>query len=233
MEDTFMKRLLLLIAMIVASVQLNASHLASELNLRLQQQAWFTITLDNQIFETPVNFFHTGNLIPGNHFIHVTRLDHGPYGPYSLPRVIYSGYINIPARSRVHAFIDHYGQLRINKITALAPVYAPAPVLNECAPVPVQYGMHPYDFDQLKNTIERLSFESTKMQVARQALSMNSVTSRQVAELISLMTFESSKLELAKFAYHHMIDKQNYFILNDAFSFESSIHELNDFIYRG
>jgi len=228
-----MKRLLILSAIIVASVQLKASHLASELNLRLQHQAWFTLTLDNQCFETPVNFFHSGDLAPGNHYLEVTRLDNGYYGPYSKPRIIFSGYIQIPARSRVHAFIDKFGHFQINKITALGPVYMPAPVPNQCAPVPVQYGMNEYDFDQLKNTIDRLSFESSRMQVAKQAISANQITSRQVAELMNLMTFESSKLDLAKFAYHNTVDKQNYFILNDTFTFESSISELNDYIYRG
>ncbi|MDQ3049950.1 MAG: DUF4476 domain-containing protein [Bacteroidota bacterium] len=227
-----MKRLLILSAIIVASVQLNASHLASELNLRLQHQAWFTVTLDHQFYETPVNFFHTGALTPGHHFLQVTRLDHGYYGPYTQPRVIYSGNITIPARSKVHAFIDNHGQLRINKITALGPVYAPAPVIHPYAPAPVQYGMSIYEFDQLKNTISNLSFESSRLQVAKQALSANNVTSYQVAELVRMMTFESSKLDLAKFAFHRTVDKQNYYILNDAFSFESSIMDLNDFIYR-
>jgi hypothetical protein len=106
----------------------------------------------------------------------------------------------------------------------------PPPLPNQCAPVPLQYGMNEYEFDQLKNTIDRLSFESSRMQVAKQALAANQVTSRQVADLMRMMTFESSKLELAKFAYHKTIDKQNYFILNDAFTFESSITDLNDYI---
>ncbi len=227
-----MKRLLILSAIIVASVQLKASHLASELNLRLQHQAWFTVTLDNQLYETPVNFFHTGALNPGHHFLQVTRLDHGYYGPYSQPRIIYSGYITIPARSKVHAFIDNHGHLRINKITALAPVYAPAPIVHPYVPAPVHYGMSDYEFNQLKNIIGNLSFESSRLQVAKQALSVNTVTSYQVAELVRMMSFESSKLDLAKFAFHKTVDKQNYFILNDTFSFESSIMDLNDFIYR-
>ncbi len=228
-----MKRLLILFAFIVASVQLNASHLASELNLRLQHQAWFTLTLDNQCFDTPVNFFNTGNLAPGNHYLEVTRLDHGYYGPHSIQRVIFSGYVNIPARSRVHAFIDKFGRFQINKISALGPVCMPPPVPNQCAPLPLQYGMNDYEFDQLRNTIDRLSFESSRMQVAKQALAANEVTSQQVADLMRMMTFESSKLELAKFAYHKTVDKQNYFILNDAFTFESSITDLNEYIFRG
>jgi len=224
-----MKQLLLLSAIIVASVQLRASHLASELNLRLQHQAWFTLTIDNRCYDTPVNFFHTGNLSPGNHFIQVTRLDHGYYGPLSVETHLFSGYIHIPALSRVHAFIDKNGKLRINNITALAPVPV-AP--NQCAPVPVTYnGMNEYDFDNLCQTIDRLSFESSRMQVAKQAIASNHLTSRQVSILIKMMTFESSKLDLAKFAYRNTVDKQNYFIINDAFTFESSITELNEFIY--
>ena len=54
--------------------------------------------------------------------------------------------------------------------------------------------------------------------------------SRQVSELMQLMTFESSMLELAKNAYMHTLDKQNYYLANDAFNFESSIEDLNRFI---
>ncbi len=225
-----MKHLLILSAIIVASLQLKASHMASELNLRLQHQAWFTLTIDDQCFETPVNFFHIENLAPGNHFMQITRLDNGYYGPLTVQQTIFSGYIHIPARSKVHAMVDRFGQLRINKITALAPMNMP--VYNECAPVPVQYGMNEIEFHHLKNTVSHLSFESSKITVIRQALMHNRITSRQAAELVSMMTFESSKLELAKFAYKGTVDKQNYFILNDTFSFESSIVELNDFIYR-
>lgn len=225
-----MKHVLILSAFIALSVQLNATHLASELNLRLQHQAWFTVTIDNQCYETPTNFFHTENLAPGNHYMQVTRLDHGYYGPFTVQNIVFSGMIHIPARSKVHAFIDRAGQFRINKITALFPAHSP--VYNECAPVPLVYGMNEYDFNQLKNTVSHLSFESSKIAVIKQALSMNKITSRQAAELVSMLTFESGKLEIAKYAYHVTLDKHNYFILNDAFSFESSIHELNNFIYR-
>ena len=227
-----MKRLLIMSAFLVASAQLQASHLASELSLRLQHQAWFTLSLDNQFFETPVNFFHANELTPGNHFITVTRLDKGYYGPFTHPVTVYKGYIFIPALSKVHAMIDKFGQLRINNITPIAPVCYPVPVVNECAPVPYAFGMNDYDFQQLVSTINHMSFESSKMQGVKQALSSNQVTARQVEQLMQMMTFESSKLELAKFAYHRTIDKQNYYLLNDSFTFESSIQDLNDFIYR-
>ena len=52
---------------------------------------------------------------------------------------------------------------------------------------------------------------------------------KQIKELMELMSFEETKLELAKFAWHHNLDKGNYYQLNDAFGFESSIEELNKY----
>lgn len=224
-----MKRVLLISALLIASVQLKASHLASELNLRIADQAWFTVTLDNRVFNAPVNRFSVDELQPGTHFLRVTRLDYSYYGQYSIPVVIFNGYIDIPARSLVNAMIDRQYRFRINKIIPLAPVCQPT-VYNP--PAPIYYGMNAYDFDNLRNSIGRLSFESSKMQVARQAIASNFFTSQQVAELIRLMTFESSKLDLAKAAYHKTIDRQNYFIINNTFTFESSIMDLNEYIQR-
>jgi hypothetical protein len=232
MEDTIMKRFLIIAAMVVASVQLQASHLASEFNLRIHEMAWFTVTLDNQVFETPVNRFQLGHLEPGTHYLTVTRIDEGHCHPYEYGTLIFSGYIHIPAMSRVNAVIDRFGRFRINRVVPLYPP-VPEPVVCQPVPVPAYQGMSDYEFDQLVHTISRLSFESSRMQVAKQALSANMVSSRQVAELVRMMTFESSKLELAKFAYRNTVDKQNYFIINDAFTFESSILDLNNFIYNG
>lgn len=44
------------------------------------------------------------------------------------------------------------------------------------------------------------------------------------------MTFEENKLTIAKYAYTKTADPNNYFQLNDAFTFESSIDELNAYI---
>ena len=109
-----MKKSLLIIAMLFASVQLRASHLASDLNLRLFDQAWFTVTLDNQDFGTPVTRFSIDHLAPGSHFLRVTRIDYGHYNQYAHPVVVFNGYIDIPARSLINAMIDRHSRFRIN-----------------------------------------------------------------------------------------------------------------------
>jgi hypothetical protein len=45
---------------------------------------------------------------------------------------------------------------------------------------------------------------------------------------MKLFSFEATKLEFAKYAYNKVSDKENYYLVNDAFQFESSIEELNE-----
>ena len=44
--------------------------------------------------------------------------------------------------------------------------------------------------------------------------------------------FEDTKLQFAKYAYGHTYDINNFYMVNDAFEFESSIEELNRAIGR-
>ena len=52
----------------------------------------------------------------------------------------------------------------------------------------------------------------------------------QVRDLIGVFSFEDSKLDLAKYAYDHTYDIGNYYKVSDAFTFESSMEELNEYI---
>jgi hypothetical protein len=47
-----------------------------------------------------------------------------------------------------------------------------------------------------------------------------------------LFTFENNRLDFAKFAYAYTFDTGNYYLVNDAFTFETSIDELNAYISR-
>ena len=85
-------------------------------------------------------------------------------------------------------------------------------------------------FQQLKQSIERESFDKNKMDLLRSILPNNRVTSQQVRELAYLISFENTRLELAKFAYRYTSDRGNYFVVNDVFNFGSSKTELTRYI---
>jgi hypothetical protein len=90
--------------------------------------------------------------------------------------------------------------------------------------------MSPMDFNDLKNTISSKTFEDSKMTIAKQVLQNNCPLTSQVKDLMGLFTFEGTKLDFAKYAYDYTYDVGNYYKVNDQFTFESSIDELNQYI---
>lgn len=92
-----------------------------------------------------------------------------------------------------------------------------------------RHPMSPADFESAKQSIKSKGFDESRLILAKQIIGSNCLLCSQIKELMGLMSFEETKLELAKFSWHHNLDKGNYYKLNDAFSFESSIEELNNY----
>jgi len=78
--------------------------------------------------------------------------------------------------------------------------------------------------------VSNASFEETRMTIIKQAIGGRAVSSQQVLSLMKMMSFESTRLELAKWAYSKTIDRENYFIVNQGFSFSSSTSDLASFM---
>jgi hypothetical protein len=90
--------------------------------------------------------------------------------------------------------------------------------------------MNDFDFSRVLQSISSESFDSNKMKSASQIISTNYFTSAQVLQMLQLFSFESNKLQLAESAYDKTVDKGNYYIINDVFSFSSSKDELARYI---
>jgi hypothetical protein len=65
------------------------------------------------------------------------------------------------------------------------------------------------------------------MTLAKQITGSNCLSAAQIKEIVTLFDFETDRVEYAAFAHARCNDPQNYFLINDAFKFESSIDELN------
>lgn len=86
------------------------------------------------------------------------------------------------------------------------------------------------DISQLKTSVESKSFEDSKLTTMKSAAKNKCLKATQVKELMMLLTFEESRLDFAKFAYDYTYDQGNYYVVNDAFTFEFSIDELNEYL---
>ncbi len=106
------------------------------------------------------------------------------------------------------------------------PVYVP----GYNGPIGCEVPMHNADFNNARNSVSSKDFESTKLTVAKQIVGANCVTAAQVRSMMSEFSFENTRLTFAKYAYHRTYDVGNYFKVNDAFDFESSVSELSRYI---
>jgi hypothetical protein len=85
-------------------------------------------------------------------------------------------------------------------------------------------------FVQAKESLRREWFENTRLETAKQIIDQNYFTSQQVKEMVLLFTFENNRLDIAKYAYGKTVDKGNYFIMNDAFTFNKNKEALSEYI---
>jgi len=90
--------------------------------------------------------------------------------------------------------------------------------------------MKDFDFTQAKETMRKEWFENTRVTIAKQIIDRNYFTSQQVKEMLLLFTFENNRLDIAKHAYAKAVDKGNYFIVNDAFTFNNNKEALSKYI---
>ena len=105
----------------------------------------------------------------------------------------------------------------------------PAPTVVGCAGA---YAMTSSNFSSAKNSISNQSFEESKLSTARQIISSNCLTTDQIKQIMLLFSFEDSRLSFAKEAHEKCVDPNNYFKVNDAFSFSSSVEDLNKSITK-
>jgi hypothetical protein len=251
------------LSMILSGTAVQA-HQFSELNLKMHDNGAFSVMLDGRCAGENVSIVEIGPVRPGPHELKVMRYFFNPWNGSMVPKVIFSGCVTIPPRSKVYSLISCNNCYQVVNVYQMpggghgggnwgngygsngwtsngggyygdesggGHGWDPEPDNNGWnggynGPPP----MNPEMFRQLKSAMEARPFGSSKLEIAQQAMSMNYFTSAQVSELMGVFTFDSDKLTFAKNAYSRTIDKQNYFMVNNGFTFSSSASELNEYI---
>lgn len=113
-------------------------------------------------------------------------------------------------------------------VTNNQPDYYVMPGYN--GPIGCHWPMSDPDFSGAMQSINSKSFESDKLTIAKQILGSNCMTCNQIKTIMLAFSFEDSRLDFAKYAYGYVYDPGNFYKLNDAFTFSSSIDELNEYI---
>lgn len=106
----------------------------------------------------------------------------------------------------------------------VAPTPAPAPATSAIKPISAA------GYTSLINNIKRQGFEDNKVKIAQLSFRNNGFNTNQIKEILKLMNFEQSRLDLAKAAYNNCTDKESFMDVSEAFNFSSSTEELTTFL---
>ena len=86
------------------------------------------------------------------------------------------------------------------------------------------------DIADLRSRVADRITDSEKEKLMKNVMEGRRASTEQIREMLSWLSFESTRLDFAKWAYSHATDRKNYWKLEDVFTFSSSKDEFNDAI---
>ncbi|MFT5184446.1 MAG: hypothetical protein ACI84C_001577 [Flavobacteriales bacterium] len=226
----------------------------SELRLSAWDDRDFEIEFDHQHFFADRNF-KINDLNSGQFRLKVYRQGGNPYGGGGGHlQVLFDGYINIDHNSRIKAAITRNRTVRIIDVQRLSRGRSYTACSssgygnqnnghnngfnngnNNGGYGTLGYGydnqcLSQGEFNRILRAIDNACFDSDMLNVAKQATRNQHMTSDQVRIIVKKFSFESSRLNYAKFGFSRVVDPNNYYLVNESFCFSSSIRELDDWL---
>lgn len=213
----------------------------SKLSISSTGNADIRVMIDGKKYTASNNMVMVNNLKNGNHSVKVFRLQNDRNRNQANNRnpayqLVYSGNVFVKPQYHLDIMINRFGKAFVDE-QLISGGYNDDDDDDWGVDNNDQYydrysrrAMEKAAFDQLKQSLRKENFDDTRLRVARQVVSSNFFTAAQVKELVSLFSFEDSRLEMAKYAYDNTIDKGNYFMVGEAFNFSSTKESLMNYI---
>lgn len=200
------------------------------LHLTLASNNNYTITIANQSLNFYGNSFFFENLNPGLMMVSIAYAQQTPNG--ATWQTAYNGVINFEPNTRIFATIDGFGILRITNREPIAQQFPQQPNWNnpQVPPQPQVVFATQHQLDALLTRLKDIPFDNSKVQTAKNALRYTCYSAPQVKQILQTFSFDSYKLDVAKYAYDVSYDKGNFFVVGEAFSFTSYADKLEKYI---
>lgn len=212
----------------------------SEVFLRIPENGKFTVEIGDQMISNSSGKFRFFDLRAGNI----------PISIYQNNFLIYRARLNVKNNTRtVMDFFSDYGLY----LLGVYPQHNQAYGISEWddiwnSPYANQNGnwnrnngngdyygnvMSNQEFNNLMAALKQnANFDDTKCSMISSVARNTAFTSRQIQDLVKSVNFDDSKLQIAKQLYTRCVDKQNFYLVYDAFNFDSSRRELSEYILR-
>ena len=83
---------------------------------------------------------------------------------------------------------------------------------------------------QINRRLQNMRMDDDKVNYIKDKIDLYFVSSSQISDMLYIVSFESNRLELAKYAYEKTIDPQNYSLVFNTLDFNSSKRDLDQYI---
>lgn len=230
-----MKNYFTRIASVLSLLVLTHGAYASELFIKINRVGQHSVLVNDQYQTNNSNIYRFFELNPGLVTLKISDANTG--------NLVYDGSISIGNDERLVTEMNANGSIVVlatqkvtyaNWYTQNGTTTAPSNPTPPTPPAPpVPSGPVAVDDAKLQEMIAIIDREMTdngKVSKAKSITKKHFFTSAQIVKVCKLLTFDSYKLEYAKFAYDYCVDKSNYYLVSDAFQFSSYSKELDDYI---
>lgn len=241
-----MKRNALLTAMfaLISLVVLANPFFSSQLQINILENGIYEFEVNGQFIQTSNHSLYLDQLAPGNYEVRIYRTNMNTNGRHfhrHPPRVlVFQDELFLSANTIMIGKLDRFGMQYKSSIIrprGRGHNYAhhrSANVICEPTVRNLDRRNQPiFDANQHRNllhTLHEASFDNSKLLIAKSALRSNKMSTAQIAAIVREFSFDSYRLEVAKFAFNHCADPQNYYLLSNEFTFDSSTRKLLEYI---
>lgn len=212
---------------------------STKLSISIMENTASMITIDGNRYQLFNNSLTVNNLREGYHVVKIYRARNNRPGRRvgsheSSNQLLYSGNIYIKPKYHTDLIINRFGKAFTDE-KYIYRNYEDDWSNNDWDNSDrnnsyENAAMNARSFEQFKQSLKNENFDNTRSTIAKQVIAVNYFTAQQVKEIAGLFSFDATRLDIAKFAYKNTVDKQNYFIVNDVFSFSSYKEELARYI---
>lgn len=221
-----MKTILLLIGIAFSSF----SVYSSELFIRVARQGVHTAVVYNQTQSNPSNVFRFFDLPSGNTSIQIIDQQSGV--------IVYNTSIFLANNQHISAELDLSGNLvivqtmTVNQMNWYSCVYSNNSNGNMLGngTNSQQVNANNDAFNQFLLSLDNEGFDSNKLAKSKAYVNKGNLSAQQITEISKKFSFDSNRLDWAKYAYNRCYDKANYFLIKETFAFQSNYTELEKYI---
>lgn len=230
----FIQTALILMIVGIANAQ------TASLLLSLQDSSMFVVELNGVSYNDASNTMNISKLNPGPQKLKVVKIMQ--MGSSIVKKPVFEGSINLPANKTTVAYIDQYNQFRVSGSSAIenkqsqdqagnssSGNFVPNPdnIDGYTLPETNRWGMKMESFSSQIETLNSISSESQRYKTAIGFVSIGTLNSNQIAEMMLTLTSEKNRIRLADFGQQYVTDKDNYGMVFNALTRPSSVRKLS------